>query len=252
MPRYAREKSESGIYHIMLRGINRQDIFEEDEDRQRFTDTVKHYKTISKYEVYGYCLMSNHVHLLLGEKEECLSTAIKRICGSYVYWYNWKYGRCGHLFQERYKSETVQNDGYFLIVLRCIHQNPVKVGLCGNPSEYIWSSYKEYVKNASIADTKPALEMFTNDKSKAVKLFEEYMNEANEDKCLEYEERVKITDSEVRAHFSRLGVSNISDLQKEEKNKRNELIREVKSIEGITIRQLSRITGISKSVIDRI
>ena len=85
MPRYARRKSESGIYHIMLRGSNRQDIFGDDEDRQRFIETIKHYKTISHYEIYGYCLMSNHVHLLVGEKDETLATAIKRISGSYVY-----------------------------------------------------------------------------------------------------------------------------------------------------------------------
>ena len=102
MARYARRKSESGIYHITLRGINRQDIFEDKEDRQRFIETIKHYKTVSQYEIYGYYLMSNHVHLLVGEKDESLATAIKRISGSYVYWYNKKYGRCGHLFQERY------------------------------------------------------------------------------------------------------------------------------------------------------
>ena len=104
LARYARRKSESGIYHIMLRGINRQDIFEDEEDKKRFIETIKHYKTVSQYEMYGYCLMSNHVHLLVGEKDESLAAAIKRISGSYVYWYNKKYGRCGHLFQERYNE----------------------------------------------------------------------------------------------------------------------------------------------------
>ena len=70
MPRYAREKSESGTYHIMIRGINRQDIFEDNDDRQRFIETIKKYKTVSKYEVHGYCLMSNHVHMLIKEVKE--------------------------------------------------------------------------------------------------------------------------------------------------------------------------------------
>jgi REP element-mobilizing transposase RayT len=61
MARKAREKSESGIYHIMLRGINRQNIFEDDEDKERFIERMKYYKTISEYKVYGYCLMDNHV-----------------------------------------------------------------------------------------------------------------------------------------------------------------------------------------------
>jgi putative transposase len=252
MPRYAREKSKSGIYHIMLRGINRQDIFEDDEDRQRFIETIKQYKTVNKYEIYGYCLMSNHVHLLLGEKEESLSQAIKRICGSFVYWYNWKYGRCGHLFQERYKSETVEDERYFITVLRYIHQNPVKAGLSRNTGEYIWGSYNEYIKKETITDVNTALEMFSSDRIKAVEQFQKYMNEPNEDKCLEYEEKRKITDNEVKIYLTELGVSNISDLQQSEKNKRNEIIKSMKSIEGITIRQLSRRTGISKSVIDRI
>mgnify|MGYP000862516675 CR=1 FL=1 len=80
--------------------------------------------------------MSNHVYLLLTETEEPISVAIKRICSSYVYWYNWKYGRCGHLFQERYKSETVENDAYLLTELRYIHQNPVKAGLSRSIRDY--------------------------------------------------------------------------------------------------------------------
>lgn len=72
VPRYAREKSETGIFHVMLRGINKQTIFEDDEDRERFMETIERFKTVSKYEIYGYCLMSNHVHLLLKETEETL------------------------------------------------------------------------------------------------------------------------------------------------------------------------------------
>lgn len=106
MPRQARERSRSGIYHIMLRGINRQNIFEEDEDRQRFIETLKYYKAISGYRLYGYCLMNNHIHLLMGENGESMSLGIKRISSSYVYWYNQKYNRCGHLFQERFKSDS--------------------------------------------------------------------------------------------------------------------------------------------------
>jgi REP element-mobilizing transposase RayT len=109
LPRNPREVSKSGVYHIMLRGINRQTIFEDDEDIQRLLETIARYKEICKYELYAYCIMSNHVHLLMKETEETISNAIKRISGSYVFWYNKKYERCGHLFQERYKSEAVDN-----------------------------------------------------------------------------------------------------------------------------------------------
>jgi hypothetical protein len=93
MPRQARQKSESGIYHIMLRGIHRQNIFEDAEDREKFLQTLKRYEKISEYRIFAYCLMSNHIHLLLKPGKEGLDIALKRIAGGYVYWYNWKYKR---------------------------------------------------------------------------------------------------------------------------------------------------------------
>ncbi len=143
MARVGRKKSKSGIYHIMIRGINRQNIFEDDEDRKRFIERIKYYKDISEYRVYGYCLMDNHIHLLIKEEKDNISNAIKRISSSYVHWYNNKYEIWGYLFGERYKSEVVENDKYFLIVLRYIHQNPIKAGKARNIEEYKWSSYNE-------------------------------------------------------------------------------------------------------------
>jgi len=81
------------------------------------------------YDLYAYFLMGNHVHLLLKEGKEILANTMKQIGASYVYWYNWQYNRKGHLFQDRYKNEAVLDDAYFLTVLRCIHQNPLKAGL---------------------------------------------------------------------------------------------------------------------------
>lgn len=100
MPRDARARSESGIYHIMLRGINRQDIFLDEEDAERLLETIKKYKEVSKFNIFAYCVMSNHIHMLVREVEESISNTIKRISSSYVFWYNKKYERCEHLFQE--------------------------------------------------------------------------------------------------------------------------------------------------------
>ncbi len=93
MSRQARRKSNSGIYHLMLRGVNGQKVFEDEYDCRRIIETIHYYKPISKYQVYAYCLMSNHIHLLLRETEESISQAIKRISSSYVFWYNKKYHR---------------------------------------------------------------------------------------------------------------------------------------------------------------
>ena len=141
MPRTARKKSNTGIYHVMLSGINQQRIFEDDEDNEKFLLTLSDCKKAGGFELYGYCLMGNHVHLLIKVAKEELEQIFRRIEARYVYWYNWKYKRSGHLFQDRYKSEPVEDDRYFVSVLRYIHQNPVKAKLCKKPEEYKWSSY---------------------------------------------------------------------------------------------------------------
>ena len=252
MSRYARKKSKSGIFHVMMRGINKQTIFEDVEDRERFLATIERYKEICKYEVYGYCLMNNHVHLLLKETEEPISKAIKRICSSYVYWYNRKYERCGHLFQERYKSETVEDDVYLLTVLRYIHQNPVKSNVTKTAKDYKWSSYNEYISKPGIVDTGFVLQILSTDMKKAIDSLIKYTNEQNKDKCLDNDEKIRLSDNEVKKYFTELGIENTNELQHMEISMRNEMIRKLELVEGTTIRQLSRLTGISKSVINRI
>ena len=93
MPRQAWKRSKTGIYHIMIRGINRQMIFQEDDDYVKFFESLRRVKEKSRFRIYGYCLMGNHVHLLLHEGEESISLVMQRICSSFVYWYNWKYDR---------------------------------------------------------------------------------------------------------------------------------------------------------------
>jgi REP element-mobilizing transposase RayT len=99
MPRTSRQKSKSGIYHIMMRGINRQSILGDEEDCIKFIETIRKYEEVCGYEVYAYCLMGNHVHMLLKEGRELLEKVMRKVCGSYVFWYNHKYSRIGYLFQ---------------------------------------------------------------------------------------------------------------------------------------------------------
>lgn len=252
MPRKARRKSSSGIYHIMLRGINRQTIFEDEEDKTRFLEALKKYKDISKYQLYNYCLMDNHIHLLVKELEETVSESIKRISSSYVYWYNMKYERCGHLFQERFKSENVENSAYFLTVLRYIHQNPLKAGLAKDVFESKWTSINEYIRKVNIVDIDFGLSLFSLDRSKAIQLFNEYMEQSNNDQCLDDQAKVRMSDSEVREYLYKLGITNSSILQQMDKENRDATLVMLKGLNGVTVRQLSRITGISKSVIQRV
>ena len=110
MPRQARKKSANGIYHIILRGINQQQIYEETEDYHKFIGILKDCQVLSGFKLYAYCLMGNHVHMMIKVEGESLEQIIKRIGGRYVYWYNSKYSRVGHLFQDRFKSEPIEDN----------------------------------------------------------------------------------------------------------------------------------------------
>ena len=246
MPRVARIKSKSNIYHIMIRGINQQDIFTDDEDDEKFLVILDHYRQKIELEIYAYCLMGNHVHLLLKEGKEPLSNTIKRIGASYVYYYNWQYDRKGHLFQDRYKSEPVEDDAYFLTVLRYIHQNPLKAGLTNNIASYLWSSYKEYIHKQKMVKVDFALSLFDQDKNRAIKEFEKFNYGINQDQCLDLTEQKKtLSDKLVRKLvLDKYGVE-LALLHNESKKNQLEIIKYLKAQEGISMRQLSRLTGLT-------
>jgi len=228
----------------MLRGINRQQIFEDEEDCRRFLATLANYKTVCGYQVYAYCLMGNHVHLLLRVGAEPLSKVFRRIGSSYVYWYNWKYERVGHLFQDRYKSETVSDDAYFLTVLRYIHQNPIKAGICKGIDDYPYSSYNDYTgaEGAVLADTDFVLAMIGKE------AFIGYHQTENEDKCLEMEETFRLTDKEAQAIIKKISrCKNPTEFQRLTAKERDKCIRKLKE-RGLSIRQICRLTGVSYAI----
>ncbi|SNT17697.1 REP element-mobilizing transposase RayT [Anaerovirgula multivorans] len=252
MPRKAREKSESGIYHIMLRGINRQTIFEEDEDNRKFLQTLEQYKDKCGYKIYGYCLMGNHAHLLLKIGEEPLEQVMRRICGNYVYWYNWKYQRIGNLFQDRFKSEPVEDDVYLLTAQRYIHQNPVKAGIIKAIEKYKWSSYHEYLGEVKLVNVDFILKLLSTDKEKAIKRFIEYNNELNNDICLDINENKRMIDQEAREIIRKVcNIDNTIELQHFDISIRDRYLKELKEEYRLSIRQIERLTGLNRGVVQR-
>lgn len=248
MPRASRVKSESGIYHIMLRGINQQVIFEQSEDYEKFTEILNKYKAISGYKVFAYCLMSNHIHLVIKEEKESIEQIIKRIAGSYVYWYNWKYYRKGHLFQDRFRSEPIEDEKYLLTVIRYIHRNPVKAEISEKSADYPYSSYKEYIIDESgIVDKDFIYEHISKEG------FIEFNNETTEDKCLDIEDYVfRISDDDARRVIQKIaGITSTTELQLFDRDERNKCIKKMKQ-KGLSIRQISRLTGISFAIVRNI
>jgi putative transposase len=140
MSRQARQLSESGIYHVMLRGVNREIIFLEDADRERFLFALSAARDASGCRVLAYCLMENHVHLVLRSVAEPIGDTVRRIGVRYAGWFNRKYDRVGHLFQDRFKSVPVDDDAHLVTLLRYVWNNPVEAGLVDEPEDYQWSS----------------------------------------------------------------------------------------------------------------
>lgn len=251
MPRKARMRSSTGIYHIMLRGINRQSIFENNDDKNRFVATISEYKNSEKFKIYGFCIMDNHVHLIIQELEDDISKVVKRLSSSYVYWYNKKYERIGHLFQERFRSECIEDEGYFLNVLRYIHQNPIKAGMVKSPNQYDWSSFNYYIGKSDIIDYKFGLSIFSENESEAVTKFIKFMNEESKTKHLDYEDFIKLTDEEVKQAILSFGLNKTSDILLLNTEDRDKILNKLKAINGISVRQLSRITGLSRTTITK-
>ena len=245
MPREIRKKSQSGVYHIMLRGINRQQIFEDDEDYSRFLKTLAKYREECGYSLYGYCLMPNHVHLVLREGKQPLETVMRRIGASFVYWYNAKYARTGHLFQDRFRSEPVESDAYLLTVIRYVHWNPVKAGLCDAPETYPYSSYCRYFEPQGMIDNGLIAGMVGEEE------FKRFHATPGKEGCLDVRESTgpHVTDEQAAAMMRGLtGCQNATEFRSLTPEKRDAGLRELLR-HGVSIRQASRITGISFGIV---
>ena len=263
MPRQPRKPSGTGIHHIMMRGINHQNIFECAEDyyqfiitldrmRMRYDDDGNPCGTNCTY--YAFCLMSNHFHLLIREREEPVGDTIKRIASSYVYYYNRKYGRDGHLFKERFKSEPVNDMAYFTTLLRYIHQNPVKAGIVDHVKDYDYSSWGEYDGTVEpvfqICDTRTVLNRIPFPE------LEVWVNEPLPDDvyCLDIEgtSRRRPSDDQVMTLIkTKTGTTDSSAFQQLDDAIKQQVFLELKDC-GASLRQLERLTGIGKGVIHRI
>ena len=244
MPRGSRVISVTGIYHIILRGSGKQIIFEEDEDRKLFLATLVKLSREQDVKIIAWCLMSNHIHLLL-QVGEHPGLFMKRLNTSYAKFFNEKYERVGHFFQDRFKSEVVEDEAYLTTVVRYIHQNPVKDGLCESCAEYPWSSYYEYVTRPKTCETAEVLDLFGGLRSferahKTMVSMEEKPSRSRT-RSLSDGELIK----EVEQTLGKNAVLQIREMKKEERNSTLTKMRKM----GLSIRRIQRLTGIGFGVI---
>jgi len=257
MPRKPRTKSNTGIYHIFLRGANRQSLFQEEEDSRKFMEILARYSTHSEAQMYGWCLMGNHVHLLMGEGTEELSLTMKRIGVSYAWYFNSKYNAVGHLFQDRFCSENVEDERYLLTLIRYIHQNPVKAGMVERVDEWKWSSCRGYYGRdyfpRGLLNPDLILGLFSDNKQLAVAHFKQFNEAENSDKCLDDQLPLRMTDEQARERIlSQIKGVELAQVKSLPKFERDEIIRKVKGIEGVTQRQAARLLGVSPNIVFKV
>lgn len=258
LPRIAREYSELKVYHITIRGIDKQNIFFDEDDKSKFIDIIKESKEKYKYEIYAYCLMDNHVHLVIYDKEQKISKIMQSMEVSYAFYFNKKYERVGHLFQNRFFSKKVEDREYLKMVCRYIHQNPLKAGI-ESTENYKWSSYKEYIKYNKLVDTRLLLSIFSENTENAKEEFIKFHNidsDINKEEriknLIEYELCEKMTDEDVERYiYEILNVKNVNQILKYNIEIRNEKLSKLKCFQNIPITQLSRVTGINRKMIER-
>ena len=147
MPRTARIKSPTKLYHVTARGSNKQILFNEQADFKVFMEILKKNMIECGFELYAYCLMDNHYHLVIRDNKDQIDVIFKKINTAYAYYFNTKYERTGHLFQDRFFSEPLVTANQLVNTIRYIHRNPVKAGICSDISDYRYSSYNDYLRS---------------------------------------------------------------------------------------------------------
>lgn len=183
LTRTARIISPTGIDHVMIRSISEITLFKDDSDKDKFLSIIKKYQILQRIKIYAYCIMPNHVHLIIYSRGKSLSSFMKSVNQSYAMYFNKKYDRHGHVFQDRFKNKPVKSSDYLLTLSAYIHKNPKDImNLDGSIYDYKYSSlgiYTDAIPNhLNIVDPDFILRLISSDKQRALNC---YLNIINKD-----------------------------------------------------------------------
>lgn len=244
MSRVPRRRGSSGFYHVIIRGVGKQVLFERRGDRVFFLKILERYSIETETKLIAYCLMENHVHLLVCGAMENISLMMQKIEVSYSGYFNRHYERTGHLFQNRFLSEAIDNQRYLLTVFRYILNNPVKAGISA-AGAYEWSSYLLYGRAGSIVDTSAVQILIGSWED-----YETFIGRANDDDCLEYDGYCKDDEWVSKVIERETGEKSGTAIKSYDKESRDKAIIMLR-LAGLTIRQIERHTGISRGIIQK-
>ena len=141
MPRPLRPIADGLIYHVINRGNNRQTVFDSEGDYPAFLKAIADLKERKPFDLYGYCLMGNHIHMLIRPREYSISRIAQSLLVSHTQRYHRFHGTSGHVWQGRFKSPVIQDDEHLLTVLRYIEANPLRAKIVEQAGDYPWSSF---------------------------------------------------------------------------------------------------------------
>ncbi|MEN6318916.1 MAG: transposase [Syntrophaceae bacterium] len=179
MPRTARIAPKEFVYHVLTRGNNRQDIFQDEEDYQKYISILEKYKEKYKFKLYHYVLMTNHVHLVIEPTDTggALSQIMKGLNLSYAQHYKTKYKHIGHFWQDRYKSIIISKDEYLLACGNYVELNPVRAKIVEDPKDYAWSSYRAhaYGRRDVLIDEHPFYFQLSEEEKERQKKYREFV-----------------------------------------------------------------------------
>ncbi len=245
MPRINRVESPTGIYHAMQRGVGKQIIFEDECDYRFYIKKLSEYVSLANIELIAYCLMDNHVHLLVksGSKED-ISNLMHRLGSSYANYYNQKYVHFGHVFQGRFACEIVDSEQYLLSCVRYIHNNPVNAGLAARES-YKWSSYNDYVLDRGVTNREIIMSIIGS-----VDQFKEFSRIKDDTEVMDCTNQALTTKDGIEMIKDKYGYNceDGSVVNRLCKKERDCILRELKKM-GFTAKHIELITGVSRTII---
>ncbi len=248
----ARQASETDIYHVIARGAGRRILFEDDIDRTFFLERLQNCREQHDATLFAWCLMDNHIHLLIKAKLDVLARLMQSLCTSYARFFNGRHGHVGPVFQGRFKSIPVENDAQFMETVRYIHLNPLSAGI-SRVDDYEWSSFRSYLSEPTDPDLQMTLNTFGGERP----FMESHHENSADQALLEFAtyngglaiKRHILSDSEAQTVACRFYGKNYADsITTASKEDRDKAIRKLRAA-GLSVRQLERLTGIGRGII---
>ena len=252
MTRTARQASSTGYYHIIMRGDNRNRIFQKKQYKLDFMEMLEEQENEGTIEMAAWCIMDNHVHLVLKAELDQLSLAMKKINVKFAMRYNLNEKMIGHVFQDRFKSQAIETDEYLLQVIRYVHNNPIKARIIEKPGDYKWSSYSQYINNEITSKRRQfkfVLGLFNN----SIDEFKAFHMVKDDKEYLEIKEDLKEFGEEkaqeiISACCAKHGIIEAYQI-KENERVMNDLIAELIDKSGMSYRKIARLLEISYNTV---